>query len=105
MSKVRSSTFQFYALCSSALVAIKPIKLLQASLLLYSLLLDGTSTYKIKALHLVSNVPLVKHFYSNYSITLLLFGRVHDMLHYKATPISYIDSKYQIKKLKGSRIC
>ena len=59
--------------------------------------LHGTPTFKTEVLRLVSNVELIKCIYhlmnGKYTITLLFFGRNS---RYKATPISYINSKCHI---------
>ena len=58
-------------------------------------------TFKTEALHLVSNVELVKRLYhltnGNTPLPCSLAG-IHDALRYKAIPISYIDSKCHIAK-------
>ena len=68
--------------------------------------MHGTPTFKTKALRLVSNGQLVKcltiKLHSKYA---LLWQEFATHFVAKATPISYIDSKCHIKKLKSIRTC
>ena len=101
MSKVRSSTtFKFHALYSSALV-IKPIKLAFFHTACYWM---APPLLKLKCRILLLMYSWLNAFTATTALPYCsLTARVHDVFHHKATPISYIDNKYQ--KLNGSRIC